>query len=244
MMYFFSGVPILCVQWVRPAFSETSSKITGPLFTKPPAVMGRCCSSNCGWLRRAAVQRRRALAPGLAPRLFERVAPVAGSGICDLGGNRRGNPSRQQNRAGEDGCMRNHSDMAASIRVGIQAADIDRKVVSASAFIAPAVARHLSARQLVGDPKPPNLDQRLLARRPDVQALHPALNRQSCAHPLFPPARPSPPDVEVNGQRFFAVPGSIQRHIRPASARRRQSRPAACTRSSSANTCPPPSSPP
>ena len=48
IMYFFSGVPILWVHWVRPAFSETSSKIIGPVFTKPPAVIGRCCASNCG----------------------------------------------------------------------------------------------------------------------------------------------------------------------------------------------------
>ena len=41
-----AGVPILCVHLVSPAFSEMSSKITGPVFTNPPAVIGRICASS------------------------------------------------------------------------------------------------------------------------------------------------------------------------------------------------------
>src|SRR6185437_5167027 len=43
----FLGEPILWIQPERPAFLVMSSKTMGawPGLTKPPAVMGRCCSS-------------------------------------------------------------------------------------------------------------------------------------------------------------------------------------------------------
>ena len=40
-MKFFSGTPILWCQLPSPAFFAASSKMTGPLSTNPPAVMGR-----------------------------------------------------------------------------------------------------------------------------------------------------------------------------------------------------------
>ena len=44
----FCGVPILCFQTVRPAFSEMSWKTTGPVLTNPPAVIGRFSESRTG----------------------------------------------------------------------------------------------------------------------------------------------------------------------------------------------------
>ncbi len=47
----FSGVPVTFRHFESPAFPAVSMNTTGPVFTKPPAVMGRCRLSNtaaCG----------------------------------------------------------------------------------------------------------------------------------------------------------------------------------------------------
>lgn len=71
--------------------------------------------------------------------------------------------------------MRDCSNMAASIRVWIDAS-IDRKV-EVTPLENPSfetLAARLFLAQFVRNPKPPNLDQTLFTRWPDVQAFNPA----------------------------------------------------------------------
>src|SRR5579863_7485245 len=101
-----------------------SSKTTGPLFTKPPAVMGRCCSSNCagcgGPVASPPVAGACASWAAGAAEWPEPGAPV--SGACDrsnAGAFVKSNPRKRE--------ARGERRMAKSIRAEADSR-IDRKV--------------------------------------------------------------------------------------------------------------------
>src|SRR5665213_2081561 len=167
MMYFLSFVPILWVQWVRPAFSDTSSNTTGPLATNPPAVIGRRCSSSCtGWG-----------GPVLTPPAGSGCTPSAGLSVCCGWGSACGavtwaDADNIPPIASSPGNMaaRSAQSMAVSIST-VMPASIDQKVENPAAKTT--IQARLFVSEFVGDAEPADLNQAFVVRRPDVQAFHP-----------------------------------------------------------------------